>query len=69
MVTPPIPDPTIGYVPIGVGQRCLEAILMPIRRELSANVDGHDDRRGLRLGPNATYPSAEDCYECAYVDE
>lgn len=58
MVAPPAPDPDAGYVPIGTGQRCKEAILTDLRRRLQ-----EDHRRGLRVGPNPTYPTADECYE------
>lgn len=62
ILPPPTPDPEVGYVSIGTGQRCKEAILIDLRRRLE-----EDRHRGLRLGPNPTYPTAEECYECMFV--
>jgi hypothetical protein len=60
MSRPPSPGPSEGYALVGPNERCLEAEVTPLRRL----TDGELERRGLIIGPNPTYPTKQDCYEC-----
>ena len=60
----PVPNDTIGFMLVGVDERCKEAQLTPLRRLM------HEERqrRGLVVSPTSpTYPTERECYECRWA--
>lgn len=60
---PVAPNDTAGYYLVAPFTRCLEAELTPLRRLMA---EGHE-RRSLSIGPNSTFPTEQQCYDCTYI--
>lgn len=63
---PSPPPPSIGYTLLAPNERCLEAVVTPLRRRLKTHDDQEDGHgtRELVIGPNPTYPTSQECFEC-----
>ncbi len=60
IMPPAVPNNTVSFALVANNERCLEAEVTPLRRLLQEQ----HDRRGLVIGPNPTFPTEQQCFEC-----